>query len=316
MATAGRPSVFGAPGGGERVTWLGLLVNLVLFAVKTTAGVLGRSQVLLADGIHSLSDLATDAFTLVAYAQGRKPRDPEHPYGHGKIEDLGALAVGAVLVLVAGGMAWAAVAAYRRGELPERSPWLAVAAAVSVVAKELLFRVTRRRARALESPMLLANAWHHRSDALSSVAALAGVGLYLLLPAWTWADAGAAVLVAALIVKAGVDIARRAARDLVDTAPPRDWSRRIRETALADPSVAGVRNLRGRYYAQRIALDMDVQVDPGISVRAGHDVARRLEREILARFREVNSVMIHIEPDLPDPDGDAGPGRSGDRAGP
>ncbi|MBN2170216.1 MAG: cation transporter [Candidatus Krumholzibacteriota bacterium] len=312
----GRTSVFGAPGGGERVTWLGLAVNVVLFAVKTTAGLVGRSQVLLADGIHSLSDLATDIFTLVAYAQARKPRDREHPYGHGKIEDLGALAVGAVLVLVAAGMAWAAVATFRRGELPERSPWLAVAAAVSIVAKELLFRVTRRRARALDSPVLLANAWHHRSDALSSVAALAGIGLYLLLPAWDWADTAGAVLVAVFIVKAGVDIARRAARDLVDTAPPRDWSQRILEFVLADASVAGIRNLRGRYYAQRVALDMDIQVDPEISVRMGHDVARRLERQILARFREVNSVMIHIEPDLPDPDDVAGGGRSGDRSPP
>lgn len=229
----------------EGVTWLGLWANVALFIAKTAAGLIGRSQVLLADGIHSLSDLITDVIALVALRMGRKPQDRAHPYGHGKIEDLAALLVGIILAIVAVGIAVRAVDSLREGNRPERSVWLLVIALLSVLIKEVLFHITQRVGRREASATLIANAWHHRSDAISSLATVLGTGLFLLDERMVWADGAAALIVAALILWAAWGIARNAAADLVDTAPGGAVLGRLGAAAAKVEGVAGLTAIRG-----------------------------------------------------------------------
>ncbi len=281
---------------GERITWIGIVAELLLIGIKLTAGVFGRSQALIADGIHSASDLVTDVVTLVALRLGRQPEDHEHPYGHGKIEDLAAFLVGIALVMVALLLAWSAIGDFRDGHLPEQSLWLVGAAALSVLVKEVLARATRRVGERIHSPTLVANSVHHRSDVYSSLSALAGLGLFYLYPRFHWADMVAAILVALFIVHAGLRIAWDAARDLVDTAPGGERIEEIRAYALGVPGVCSLRRLRGRSYAQRIALDLDIEVESGISVRTGHEIAEALSLGVRRTFPEVYEVMVHVEP--------------------
>ncbi len=280
----------------ERVTWLGLWANVGLFAVKTLAGVLGRSQVLLADGIHSLSDLVSDFVTLVALRLGRKPEDQMHPYGHGKIEDLAAFLVGLFLFAVAAGIVWKAVITLRVGEAPHRSIWLVAVAAISVLVKELLFRITLKVGETERSSTLVANAWHHRSDAFSSLATVFGTGLYYLSTRFIWADSVSAILVAILVGKAAWDIISDAARDLVDTAPDEARITKYRECALQVDGVLGVARVRGRYYSRRVALDLDIEVAGELSVDAGHDLARKVRDRLIGEFPSVYDVVVHVDP--------------------
>jgi cation diffusion facilitator family transporter len=281
---------------GERITWIGIAAEILLIAVKLTTGVLGRSQALVADGIHSASDLVTDLVTLVALRLGSQPGDREHPYGHGKIEDLAAFLVGIALVVVALLLAWTAIGDFRAGLVPERSLWLVAAAALSVIVKELLARATLRVGRRILSPTLVANAAHHRSDVYSSLSALAGLGLFYFYPRFHWADMAAAIFVALFIVHAGLRIAWQAARDLVDTAPGGERIEEIRGFVLAVTGVRSLRRLRGRSYAQRMALDLDIEVEPGITVKEGHDIAEALSLGVRRAFPEVYEVMVHVEP--------------------
>lgn len=281
---------------GERITWAGIIAELFLIVIKLSAGAVGRSQALIADGLHSASDLVTDFVTLVALRLGRQPEDHGHPYGHGKIEDLAAFVVGLILVAVAGVLAFESVVNFRAGKLPERSLWLIAAAAVSVLVKEVLARATRRVGKRIQSPTLVANAAHHHSDALSSLSALAGVGLYYFFPNLHWADMVAALLVALFIVRAGAEIAWQAARDLVDTAPGGERVEEIRAFVATVPGVRNLRRLRGRTYAQRMALDLDIEVDPDLSVHDGHEIAEELSSRVREAFPEVYDLMVHTEP--------------------
>lgn len=280
----------------ERVTWLGLWANVGLFAVKTLAGVLGRSQVLLADGLHSLSDLVSDFITLVALRLGRKPEDRMHPYGHGKIEDLAAFLVGLILFGVAAGIVWKAVISLRSGEVPHRSIWLVVVATISVLVKEVLFRITLKVGKSERSSTLIANAWHHRSDAFSSLATVFGTGLFYLSTRFLWADSVSAILVAILVGKAAWDIIKDAARDLVDTAPNEERIAKYRECALQIDGIVGVTRLRGRYYSRRVALDLDIQVAGTLSVDTGHDLAQRVRDRLMHEFPAVYDVVVHVDP--------------------
>ena len=227
-------------GGAERITWLGVVAEIILATIKIMAGTWGRSQALLVDGIHSLSDLLSDFITLAALRLGRKPRDDRHPYGHGKIEDLATLSIGTMLLAVALGFAWRAIGSYREGVLPEHSFWLPAVALLSVFGKEWLYRITYREGVRIGSPVLLANAWHHRSDALSSLASLAGLTLYLLAPRFGWADLAAALVVTLFILRAGIKICWDATRDLADTAPSQERSDEIVADSAEPASEAAV----------------------------------------------------------------------------
>ncbi len=282
-------------GTGEGVTLGGSLVNLVLVGIKLAAGVLGGSAALVADAIHSLSDLASDLVVLVGYRVGRLPEDEDHPYGHGKVETLATVSVGVMLVAVGLGMGWAAVSDLAAGQYDTTPGRVALAAAaLSVVVKEALYRYTARVARDADSRLLLANAWHHRSDALSSVAALAGVAGARW--GWPWMDPAAAGLVCVFVVKVGWDLGYRAVRDLVDSSPEPDLLEELERVIRSVEGVRGLHDLKARRLGKDILVDVDVEVDPELNVIQGHDVAREVRSALLHRVRNVRDAMVHVEP--------------------
>ncbi len=282
-------------GTGEWVTLGGSLVNLVLVGIKLAAGVLGGSAALVADAIHSLSDLASDLVVLVGYRVGRLPEDEDHPYGHGKVETLATVSVGVMLVAVGLGMGWAAVSDLAAGQYDTTPGRVALAAAaLSVVVKEALYHYTARVARDADSRLLLANAWHHRSDALSSVAALVGVAGARW--GWPWMDPAAAGLVCVFVVKVGWDLGYRAVRDLVDSSPEPDLLEELERVIRSVEGVRGLHDLKARRLGKDILVDVDVEVDPELNVIQGHDVAREVRSALLHRVRNVRDAMVHVEP--------------------
>ncbi|MCC5858369.1 MAG: cation transporter [Ectothiorhodospiraceae bacterium] len=279
----------------RRVTLAGAAVNLVLAAGKILFGWIGNSQALVADGVHSLSDLISDALVLVAARLGSRKADHNHPYGHGRIETAATGAMGILLLAVAGGFI---VDASGRLLEPERLPTpglVALAAAVaSVLVKEALFHYTRRVARRVESPLIAANAWHHRSDALSSLVVIGGiVGAMLGAP---WLDAVAAILVAGMIGRMGWDFGSDALRELVDTGLETHETQALRRRILAVPGVLGERQLRSRRMGPRVLVDVHILVDGGISLREAHRIAQDVRRRLLNHDDAVSDVVVSVEP--------------------
>ena len=280
---------------GEGVTLGGSLVNLALVLVKVAAGVLGHSAALVADALHSLSDLASDIVVLLGYRVGRKPEDATHPYGHGKVETLSTSIVGGLLVAVGLAMGAGALRSLASADPLPRPGGVALwAAGLSIVIKEVLYRWTARVAHSEDSRLLLANAWHHRSDALSSVAALAGVAG----ARWgaTWMDPAAALVVCFFVVKVGWELGWQAVRELVDTAPDRSLLERL---GAAVSGVQGVRShhgLRARRLGKDVLVDVDIEVDPELNVVQGHDLARAVREALLKKVRGVRDAMVHVEP--------------------
>ena len=283
-----------------RVTFAGFAVNCLLAAGKLAAGLLGRSGAMVADAVHSFSDLATDV-VVVAFARvSAKPKDEGHDYGHGKFETLAAILVGLALVAVGGGILAEGVQAIRRvvhgGELARPGGIALAAAAVSIVVKEGLYRYTVRAGRTLRSPSVVANAWHHRSDALSSLGTLAGIGCaYFLGPAWRIADPIAALLVAVFIFKIAFDQIRAGLDELLERSLPADMEQEILRIVTADPAVRQPHNLRTRRIGAAIAVEVHIRVDGEMSVRRAHALTVDIERRLRARFGAETMIAIHVE---------------------
>ena len=283
-----------------RVTFAGFAVNCLLAAGRRAAGLLGRSGAMVADAVHSFSDLATDV-VVVAFARvSAKPKDEGHDYGHGKFETLAAILVGLALVAVGGGILAEGVQAIRRvvhgGELARPGGIALAAAAVSIVVKEWLYRYTVRAGRTLRSPSVVANAWHHRSDALSSLGTLAGIGCaYFLGPAWRIADPIAALLVAVFIFKIAFDQIRAGLDELLERSLPADMEQEILRIVTADPAVRQPHNLRTRRIGAAIAVEVHIRVDGEMSVRRAHALTVDIERRLRARFGAETMIAIHVE---------------------
>lgn len=284
-----------------RVTLLGMFVNIALFLFKLVAGIVGRSGAMIADAVHSASDFATDIVVLAFVRISAKPRDDDHKWGHGKYETLGSLIIGVALfavgveILIDSGQKIAAVVA---GEVIPRPGFIAIlAAAISIVVKELLYQYTIRVGRKLDSPSVVANAWHHRSDALSSIGALLGIGAaYLLGEKWRIADPIAAIVVAALIVKVSYDLCRTALADLLEKSLSRDVEEEILSIISATPNVYKPHNLRTRRIGSDIAIEVHIRVEGTMTVQNSHEISREIERKLRARYGERTAVAIHIEP--------------------
>lgn len=282
---------------GRRVTWLGIAVNLALSALKLLAGVLGRSQALVADAMHSLSDLVTDVIVLVGLRLGRRSPDDGHNFGHGRMETMATFLVGITLVAAALWIGLSAVLAIQAGTT--RHPgWLApLAAAISILAKEIIYQYTVRVGRSIDSSLLLANAWHHRSDALSSVAALLGAGAAVIYPQWSILDAIAALVVSLLIIKVGLEVIIGALRELSDAAPPNHEREHIQQCALGVEGVLGVHDLRVRSVGGLYQAELHVVVAGDISVREGHRIAKEVEACLTRDIKGMNRLIVHVDPE-------------------
>lgn len=281
----------------RRVTALSIVVNTALGLGKAGVGLVGHSTALIADGLHSLSDLASDLAVLWGIRAARRPADDDHHYGHQRYEALITLFVGFLLVVAAlyVGIHSLVTIAERHAGPQNWSPfWVAVA---SIALKEALFWVTRAVGRRTGSQAIVANAWHHRSDSFSSIAAAVGIaGTLLGGPRWQFLDHITGLVLAAFLVYIGVRIARDAARELSDRSPDPEQQRRMAETIGSIPGVAGFHAFRARRTGGLVEVDIHVLVDPNISVRAGHAVATEVERRLRTGFADVSTVVVHVEP--------------------
>jgi len=279
----------------SRVTVLAAVANLVLAALKGGVGLLAGSSVLIADAVHSLSDLMTDVVAFFSLRVAAKPPDEEHPYGHGRYETLGTVLLGVILLGAAAGIAWEASSRFGQSVVPAGiALWVA---GLSVAVKEALFQITIRIGRRHESPLVIANAWHQRSDALSSIAALAGIaGARMGFPIL---DPAAAVVVAALIAKMAISLLGGAIREVTDTALQREMLRELGAGIRRLPGVVNLHELRARRMGPRILVDLHVQVDASTTVSDGHQVAERVRAFVFREHEGVSEVLVHIdaEPD-------------------
>jgi len=283
----------------RRVTWWGLAINLGLSAVKFLFGVVGSSQALIADAVHSLSDSVTDVAVLIGVSYWAAPADEHHPYGHARIETMVTATIGIVLGAVGLGIGYRAIAGINEKDMTQPG-WVALAAAcVSIVVKESLYQWTVQVGRRVKSSALLANAWHHRSDALSSVPVALAVLATRIWPSWGFLDHVAAVIVCVLIVYAAWQIAWPALRQLSDIGAATEHRQAILDLARRTEGVGAVHALRTRYLGPGLQVDLHVQVDPNLTVRDGHDIAGAVKRRLLDDGPEVVDVLVHLEP-LPD----------------
>lgn len=285
----------------SRSTWVSVAVNLALTATQIAAGVLSKSQGLVADGIHSLSDLVADFVVLIANHHSRKDADADHPYGHHRFETAASLALGALLLAVGLGMLGSAIV---KLEQPEAVPKVHVAAlwvaGAALLAKEALFRYMLAVAKRVKSSMLVANAWHARSDAASSL--VVGVGIVGNLAGYPILDPIAAAIVGFMVARMGWGFGWDALHDLMDRAVDEEELAAIRATLEQTPGIQGVHDIRTRKMGDMIVADAHIEVDAALSVEAGHDIAVQARHRVMQRHRVLN-LMTHVDP-WGRPDGD------------
>lgn len=279
---------------GRRITWISVGVNVVLTAMQVVVGLLAHSQALIADAMHTLSDIVADGFVLFANRKSAEAADEKHPYGHGRIETAASLVLGLILAGTGSGILISAVGRLQDlGSAPAVGITAMWAAIATLIGKEGLFRYMLKVAERLRSPMLVANAWHARADALSSLVVAAGVGGALL--GFAVADAVAAILVGAMIVKSGVGFAWEAMAELIDTGLSEEEVADIRRTIAETPGVVDAHELRTRRMAHQALVDAHVQVDPHVSVSEGHRVAEMARARVLKSHPQVLDVLVHVD---------------------
>ncbi|RLB51059.1 MAG: hypothetical protein DRJ42_17615 [Deltaproteobacteria bacterium] len=281
-----------------RITLVGALVNVLLTALKVAAGVLGGSSAMLADAAHSFSDLISDGVTYLSARVAAKPPDSNHPYGHGRFETVGTVVLASLLITCAFGIAVDAVTRFGQTQVPGAiALWVA---GISIAAKELLYHATARVGRKHESPITIANAWHHRSDALSSIAALLGIaGARLGFPIL---DPIAAIIVAVMIVFAALKFARVAVHEVTEHALENEILEELSSGIRALPGVRSLHQLRARQMGPNLLVDLHIEVDGATTVSDGHEVAERVRRFIEEKKSNVTEVLVHVDPE---PEGDA-----------
>jgi cation diffusion facilitator family transporter len=285
---------------GLRVTWVGAVVNLLLIALKLWAGTVSRSQALVADGIHSISDLFSDAVVFLGLRWGRKEADADHHFGHARIETSASLIIGLLLMLVAVWIAASAILGIYHHRQSNPGLLAITVALISVLLKEGMYWYTIIVGKRIRSQALVGNAWHHRTDAFSSVAVLIGVVAAYINPDWHIADSIAALVVSIFILKVGSSLAWSAFREVVDTAPDAKVLEELKLKAQAVPGVGNVHGLRARHFGPEIYVELHLSVDPNLTVAQGHDIAEAVERTLIDSLDDVSRVITHVEPDSSD----------------
>lgn len=284
-----------------RVTLTGSVVNLLLVGVKAFAGVAGHSAAMVSDAVHSLSDFITDIVVLVFVRVSARPQDEDHDYGHGKYETVATLFIGLALAAAAVGIVVSGalkLARWLQGEdLPSPGRLALWAALVSIVAKELLFQYTRSRGKHLQSPALEANAWHHRSDALSSIGAAIGIGGAILLGhRWTVLDPLASIVVGAMLVKVAWDLLGPSFGELTDSSLPAETEQEMIDLIREVPGVEDPHNLRTRRVGNRIVAEVHIRLDGSQTLSEAHEKATEVELRFKDRFGEQSHIIVHMEP--------------------
>jgi len=284
-----------------RVTLVGSAGNVALLTFKFIAGILGHSSAMIADAIHSLSDFITDVVVLAFVRVSAKPQDESHDYGHGKFETLATFFIGLALIAVATGIIVSGLLAFSRwlkGEEIQAPDRLALWAAVlSLIIKEILYQYTIRAGRRLDSQAVIANAWHHRSDALSSIGTTIGIGGAVLLGnRWTVLDPLASIIVGFMLIKVAVELLKQSMGELTECSLPEDTEREIVSIIKSFPGIFEPHNLRTRKIGNRIAIEAHVRMDGSMSLTEAHNRASAIERSLKEKYGPRTHVTIHMEP--------------------
>jgi cation diffusion facilitator family transporter len=286
-----------SPDAGKKVTLVGVVVNTLLILLKFVAGIVGNSEALIADAVHSVSDLFTDAVVLIGIRVSQRPPDKTHHFGHARLETLASTVVGVALIGTAIYIGVdASLTIYHHNEYHPTLLAL-LGAGISIVSKEALYHYTIRTGRRINSQLIMANAWHHRSDAFSSVAVFIGVGGTLIEPSWHILDAYAALLVSFFVVKVGLEILKDAFREFTDTAPQPEVIAKIKECALSVNGVEGMHDLRVRTSGGLYQMEIHIVVDGRLTVLEGHKIAKEVEGCLVEDVGNFNRIIIHVDPE-------------------
>lgn len=280
----------------DRVTWWGVAVNIVLAISKLVAGFIAQSHALIADGFHSFSDLMSDAMVLVASKHSTKDADEDHPYGHARYETLATIGVGVFLIAVAAGIAIDAISRLTEPAMLASPGALALWIAVlSIISNEALYQYTMRVAISIRSKLLKANAWHHRTDSISSIVVFVGIAGAML--GWPVLDDVAAVVVAVMIAKIGWDLSHQSVQELVDTALEPETVSAIKNDIMDIDGVEELHMLRTRRMGHNALVDVHILVDSKLSVSEGHQISEAVAQTLKENFEDISDVTVHIDPE-------------------
>jgi cation diffusion facilitator family transporter len=280
----------------RKITWIGILLNLFLSALKFVAGFYGKSQALIADAVHSLSDTTSDIAVIAGSYYWSRPPDDSHPYGHRRLETLVSIFIGLMLAAAGAGIGWEAISSLREKNTPPPG-WIALAAAlISIVTKEIIYRWTASVGRQLKSASLAANAWHHRSDAISSLPVFVAVGGAMIFPSWSFLDRVGAVIVSIFILHAAFKIVWPGVSELIDAGAPKETQNEIQACAQKMSGVIEAHDIRTRYVSTSIQVDLHIVVDGSITVREGHKIADDVRDCIIDEVQDVVDVVVHVDP--------------------
>lgn len=297
-STVGREKV------AQKVTLLGMLVNFILVIFKFLAGILGGSAALVADAIHSLSDFISDIILIISFKITSKPADEDHNYGHGKVETVSTVLIGVLLVIVSITLFRTSGTTiyqffYKEKNIPVPKPYVLFAVIASIVLKEIMFQITKVVGKKIKSEAIIANAWHHRSDALSSVAAFIGIALAISFgDAYAVCDPIASFVVSIFIFKVGFGILLSSYKQLIDTSLPGDEVRKIEELINSVPQIKSYHNIKTRRIGYYVSIDVHILVEKELNVEQAHDIATTLENKIYEAFGQETFINVHVEPFL------------------
>ncbi|MBF0224652.1 MAG: cation transporter [Desulfobacterales bacterium] len=280
----------------RKVTWIGLLINIALSGIKFWAGIVGRSQAIVADAIHSLSDTITDVAVIIGSYYWSKPPDDSHQHGHRRFETFVTLFIGILLIWAGIEIGWMAIITIN--EFHQKPPgWIAAAAAVlSIICKEALYKWTVWAGKKIKSPALMANAWHHRLDAISSIPAFFAVIGAIIVPSWFFLDHIGAIIVSFLIIQAAFKIMMPSIKEFMDFSAPKEICEEIEAVCLEHKYVKEVHKVRTRYIGMSLQVDFHLLVDASLSVYESHNIAGAVKKQILDKELNIVDVLIHVEP--------------------
>lgn len=282
-------------------TWVGIIVNLLLTLIKAIGGILGGSRALIADALHSASDVVGSIVVLFAVKIANKPPDEEHPYGHGKAEGVASIIVALLLIVVGVEISISSIKVFF-GETPEAPGIIAlIILVISILIKEVLFYYKLWLGKKYNSTVLITEAWHHRSDSLSSFAALLGIGLAIIgekfaIGFLVYGDAIAGLIVSLIVIKVGYDLIKTSSNVMLEKVLGRDEVRVYEETVLSVEGVKRIDQLLARTHGSYVIVDIKVSVDPNITVKEGHDIATEVKQSLILKHEEVEDVLVHINP--------------------
>lgn len=284
-----------------KITWIGSIVNFLLLAFKFVAGIVGNSAAMIADAVHSLSDFVTDIIVIVFVHISGKPEDEDHDYGHGKYETLATAIIGLILFFVGAGILFnggkTAVEAIKGKPLEAPSMLALIAAALSIICKEILYRYTIHKGKNLDSQAVVANAWHHRSDAFSSIGTFIGIGGAIFLgERWRVLDPIAAIVVSIFIMKVALQLLKPCVDELLESSLPSETEEKIMDIICSFPGVSSPHHLRTRRIGNHIAIEVHVRMDGNTPLVEAHSLASEIEARLKTEFGNDTHIGIHMEP--------------------